>query len=168
MAGPASDDSEEVSVPLTSLKDMQSPSAVPAVRSTTQQQPQQVDDEQDDRSEEQKEIDRLRAAEKFITVDEGAFECTACAYLYEPKKGEKQSGIAPDTAFEDIPSSFVCPVCRSPKSRFVSKKKIIAGFADNQGYGFGSNTLTGGQKSALIFGGLLVCFLLLLSGYALN
>eukprot|EP00175_Furcellaria_lumbricalis_P000805 FN605719.1.p2 GENE.FN605719.1~~FN605719.1.p2 ORF type:complete len:61 (+),score=1.41 FN605719.1:123-305(+) len=36
----------------------------------------------------------------------------------------------------------------------MSKKKIIAGFADNQKYGLGSNTLTAGQKSAIIFGGL--------------
>lgn len=153
------ENAEEVSLPLTSLKNLNAPPATAPTDSPA---------EDDDRTEEQKESDRLRAAEKFIAIDEGAFECTACSYLYEPVKGIKQAGIAPETPFEDLSPAFVCPVCRSPKSRFMSKKKIIAGFADNQSYGFGSNTMTGGQKSALIFGGLLVCFLLLLSGYALN
>lgn len=160
---------EEVSVPLSSLKDLKStPTGQPSPSTESQQIDQQDQQQLDLRSEKQKEIDRLRAAEKFITVDEGNYECSACGYVYEKKKGIRQSNISPDTFFEDLPSSFVCPVCRSPKSRFVAKKKIIAGFADNQSYGFGSNTLTGGQKSALIFGGLLACFLLLLSGYALN
>lgn len=126
------------------------------------------DETEDTRSESQKEIDRLRAAEKFIAIDEGRFECTACGNIYNPAEGDRQAGIAPDTPFEDIPDSYVCPVCRSPKNRFVSKKKIIAGFADNQKYGFGSNTMTGDQKSLIIYGSLVFCFLLLLSGYALN
>lgn len=149
-------------MPLSSLKDIKPPTVAPP------DAPDGEEEEEDMRSEKQKEIDRLRAAEKFITVDKGAFECTACSYLYEPDKGAKQAGVAPGTAFEDLSSTFVCPVCRSPKNRFVSKKMIIAGFADNQTYGFGSNAMTGGQKSALIYGGLLLCFLLLLSGYALN
>lgn len=158
---------KEVSVPLSSLKDLKSPTAEQPSSSPAQPQ-QEKEQGLDLRSEKQKEIDRLRAAEKFIAVDEGNYECSACGYVYEQNKGDKQSNIAPGTSFEDLPSSFVCPACRSPKNRFVSKKKIIAGFADNQNYGFGSNTLTGGQKSALIFGGLFACFLLLLSGYALN
>lgn len=158
---------EEVSVPLSSLKDLKYPvTAQPSSPSSQSQQEQE--EEPDLRSEKQKEIDRLRAAEKFIAVDEGNYECSACGYVYEQQKGAKQINIEPGTAFDDLSSSFVCPVCRSPKNRFVPKKKIIAGFADNQNYGFGSNTLTEGQKSALIFGGLLACFLLLLSGYALN
>lgn len=120
------------------------------------------------RIEKQKEIDRLRAAEKFIEVDEGKFECSACGYLYDPAAGDRRGNIAAGTAFADLPESYVCPTCRTPKRRFLSRKKVIAGFADNQSYGFGSNTMTGGEKSLLIFGGLTVCALLLLSGYALN
>lgn len=155
-------DPEEVSVPLSSLNNLNTPPATAPLANPA------TEDEDDNRTEQQKEADRLRAAESFITLDEGVFECTACSYMYEPKKGVKEAGIAADTPFEDLSPAFVCPVCRSPKGRFVSKKKVIAGFADNQSYGFGSNTMTGGQKSALIFGGLGVCFLLLLSGYALN
>lgn len=124
--------------------------------------------EEDTRSEKQKEIDRLRAAEKFIEVDEGKYECTGCEYLYDPSNGDRKNSIPAGTPFEDLPGSYTCPQCRTPKRRFISRKKVIAGFADNQKYGFGSNTLTGGEKSLLIFGGLGLCALLLLSGYAMN
>lgn len=126
------------------------------------------DEEDEERMEKQKEIDRLRAAEKFIEVDEGKFECTGCGYVYDPERGEARSGIKAGVLFDDLPESYTCPQCRTPKRRFVSRKKVIAGFAENQTYGFGSNTMTGGQKSLLIFGGLALCFLLLLSGYAMN
>lgn len=167
------DPSEEVSVPLTSLNNLTKPPS-PVADPISPDPPtaaagQTVSDDREDlRSEKQKEIERLRAAEKFIAVDEGDFECTACGYVYEEKKGVRSAGIPPNVPFDQLPDSFACPMCRSPKNRFVSKKKVIAGFAENQGYGFGSNALTGGEKSALIFGGLFLCFLLLLSGYALN
>lgn len=125
-------------------------------------------EKEDTRSDKQKEIDRLRAAEKFIQVDLGIMECPGCGYTYEPAKGEFLSSIPSGTAFEDLPDNFACPACRTPKSRFFPVKKTIAGFADNQGYGFGTNSLTAGQKNTLIFGGLLLGFLLLLSGYALD
>eukprot|EP00172_Hildenbrandia_rubra_P004281 Plantae.Rhodophyta-Hildenbrandia_rubra.ctg8330.p1 GENE.Plantae.Rhodophyta-Hildenbrandia_rubra.ctg8330~~Plantae.Rhodophyta-Hildenbrandia_rubra.ctg8330.p1 ORF type:complete len:224 (+),score=38.83 Plantae.Rhodophyta-Hildenbrandia_rubra.ctg8330:44-673(+) len=126
------------------------------------------EEEEDTRTEEQKEIDRLRAAEKFIRVDEGNYECTACGYVYEKNKGEFLSGIPKGTEFADLPADFRCPSCKSPTTMFKKKYKTIAGFAENQQYGLGSNTLTGGQKSALIYGGLLIGFLILLSGYLLN
>lgn len=127
-----------------------------------------VAEEEDDRTEQQKENDRLRAAEKFVQVDEGKFECPGCGYLYEPEKGEFLNSVAAGTDFVDLPANFCCPVCKTPKNAFMPVRKTIAGFADNQQYGFGTNTMTAGQKSALIYGGLLVFFLLLLSGYALN
>jgi len=113
------------------------------------------------------EIERLRAAEKFMEIDEGKFECQACGYLYEPEKGDKFAGIQPGTQFQNLPENFTCPACRSSKSQFKNIKKVIAGFAENQKYGLGGNSLTGGQKNLLIFGLLGFFFLLLLSGYFL-
>ena len=118
--------------------------------------------------ERQKEIERLRAAEKFMEIDEGKFECQACGYVYEPEKGDRFAGIEPGTLFVELPTEFNCPACRSPKSQFKNIKKVIAGFAENQKYGLGGNSLTGGQMNALIFGGVGFTFLLLLSGYLLE
>ena len=44
--------------------------------------------------------------------------CTVCGYVYDPEEGDPDSGIAPGTAFEDIPDDWVCPVCFVGKSDF--------------------------------------------------
>jgi len=114
------------------------------------------------------EIERLRAAEKFMEIDEGKYECQACGYMYEPEKGDRFAGVEPGTQFIDLPEDFSCPACRSSKTQFKSVKKVIAGFAENQKYGLGGNSLTSGQKNTVIFGLLSLAFLFLLSGYLLE
>jgi flavin reductase (DIM6/NTAB) family NADH-FMN oxidoreductase RutF/rubredoxin len=47
-----------------------------------------------------------------------SYRCTVCGYVYEPDQGDPDNGVAPGTAFEDIPDSWVCPVCGAPKSEF--------------------------------------------------
>jgi len=46
------------------------------------------------------------------------YKCTVCGYVYDPKKGDPDSGIKPGTAFEDIPDDWVCPVCGVGKDQF--------------------------------------------------
>ncbi len=46
------------------------------------------------------------------------YACSVCGYVYDPVKGDPDSGIAPGTRFEDIPDSWTCPVCGADKSKF--------------------------------------------------
>ena len=46
------------------------------------------------------------------------YRCTVCGYIYDPEKGDPDGGIEPDTAFEDIPDDWVCPVCGVGKEEF--------------------------------------------------
>jgi len=46
------------------------------------------------------------------------WECGVCGYVYDPAEGDASSGIVPGTAFEDLPKSWVCPECGSPKDVF--------------------------------------------------
>ena len=46
------------------------------------------------------------------------YVCSVCGYVYDPVKGDPDSGIAPGTRFEDIPDSWICPVCGADKSKF--------------------------------------------------
>jgi len=117
-------------------------------------------------AEKQKEIEKLRAAEKFIKKLTGEFECSQCGYIYKPDEGTKD--VPPGTSFADLPRDFKCPGCRAPKSFFDPLTVTIAGFEDNQGYGLGTNSMTGDQKNTLIFGGLAVFFILFLCGYLLE
>ena len=44
--------------------------------------------------------------------------CNPCGYTYDPEKGDPEHGIAPGTAFEDLPDDWVCPICGIDKSMF--------------------------------------------------
>ncbi len=44
--------------------------------------------------------------------------CTVCGYIYDPVKGDPDNGVAAGTAFEDISSDWVCPVCGASKDDF--------------------------------------------------
>ena len=45
--------------------------------------------------------------------------CTVCGYIYDPAEGDPDSGIEPGTAFEDIPDTWVGPLCGVSKDSFV-------------------------------------------------
>jgi rubredoxin len=47
--------------------------------------------------------------------------CDVCGYEYDPAIGDPDSGIAPGTAFEDIPDDWTCPLCGVGKSDFSKK-----------------------------------------------
>uniref|UniRef100_A0A7S0WTU8 Rubredoxin-like domain-containing protein n=1 Tax=Chlamydomonas leiostraca TaxID=1034604 RepID=A0A7S0WTU8_9CHLO len=112
--------------------------------------------------------DRLRAAEKFMVVGQGSATCNGCGYEYKPEKGDPEFPIAKGINFEQLPDDYNCPICGSPKTNFRSQLKVVAGFAENQKYGLGTNSMTGSQKTLLIYGALAIFFILFIAGYALD
>jgi rubredoxin len=46
------------------------------------------------------------------------YVCTVCGYVYDPELGDPDGGVAPGTAFEDIPEDWVCPLCGVGKDDF--------------------------------------------------
>lgn len=47
------------------------------------------------------------------------YVCEPCGYVYDPEVGDADGGIAPGTAFADIPEDWVCPVCGVGKEFFA-------------------------------------------------
>ena len=125
-----------------------------------------IEGEEREMTEKEKEIARLRAAEKFMKKDTGNAMCRTCGYKYKWEEGAP--GLPKRTPFELVPESWACPNCKSPKAFFDPEQIEIAGFEENQSYGLGTNTWTEAQKSNAIFGGLAAFFLLFIGGYALN
>ena len=41
-----------------------------------------------------------------------------CGYVYDPDLGDPDNGIAPGTAWEDVPEDWTCPVCGASKKNF--------------------------------------------------
>ncbi|MEW6142277.1 MAG: rubredoxin [Chloroflexota bacterium] len=46
------------------------------------------------------------------------YRCSVCGYVYDPAKGDPDSGVAPGTPFEKLPENWVCPVCGAAKDMF--------------------------------------------------
>ncbi|CAN4108635.1 unnamed protein product [Withania somnifera] len=109
-----------------------------------------------DKEQQEEKFDKRRLEEKFAVLNTGIYECRSCGYNYNEAVGDPSY---------PIPPGF--PLTSSPNF-FDSKSVEIAGFAQNQQYGLGGNTLTSGQKALLIYGGLFVGFVFFLSGYFLQ
>ena len=121
--------------------------------------------------EKMKKVEALKAQEVFIKRSTGKHKCLTCDWEYDEAKGDSYmigGLIQPNTPFADVPSNWRCPTCRASKDNFQEITEEIPGFEVNQGYGFGGNSLTGGQKNTLIFGGLFFFFVLFIGGYGLS
>ncbi len=46
------------------------------------------------------------------------YTCKVCGYVYDPALGDPDSGIKPGTPFEELPDTWVCPVCGAAKTEF--------------------------------------------------
>lgn len=46
------------------------------------------------------------------------YVCVSCKYIYNPKYGNEKAGVHKETAFEDLPDDWVCPVCGEKKDVF--------------------------------------------------
>jgi rubredoxin len=39
------------------------------------------------------------------------YKCRVCGYIYSPLRGEPHNGIPAGTKFDDLPESYICPIC---------------------------------------------------------
>ncbi len=46
------------------------------------------------------------------------YRCKVCGYVYDPALGDPDSGVRAGTPFEELPETWVCPICGAPKSEF--------------------------------------------------
>ncbi|MBT8508049.1 rubredoxin [Methanomicrobiaceae archaeon CYW5] len=47
------------------------------------------------------------------------YRCTKCGYVYVPKTGDYTQDVAPNTPFENLPKTWVCPRCGALQKNFV-------------------------------------------------
>jgi len=52
------------------------------------------------------------------------YVCDLCGFTYDPAEGHSASGVKPGTAFDDLPSDWVCPLCGAGKDRFYFVDKV--------------------------------------------
>jgi len=58
---------------------------------------------------------KVAAAKKPVKKNKGKsllrYRCRVCGYIYSPLRGEPHNGIPTGTAFENLPDTYLCPVC---------------------------------------------------------
>lgn len=47
------------------------------------------------------------------------WQCILCGYIYDEEAGDEDHGLAPGTAWADVPADFICPECQATKADFV-------------------------------------------------
>ena len=46
------------------------------------------------------------------------YVCDLCGYIYDPSAGDPDNGVAPGTAFANLPADWLCPLCGASKDDF--------------------------------------------------
>lgn len=46
------------------------------------------------------------------------WRCIVCGYIYDEALGDIAHGLAPGTAWDDVPTSWTCPECGMSKADF--------------------------------------------------
>ena len=46
------------------------------------------------------------------------YRCNICGYTYNEAEGDPDHGIEPGTPFDQIPESWICPICGVSKDYF--------------------------------------------------
>lgn len=46
------------------------------------------------------------------------YVCTVCGFIYDEAAGDPDNGVAPGTAWADVPENYVCPLCGVGKDMF--------------------------------------------------
>jgi flavin reductase (DIM6/NTAB) family NADH-FMN oxidoreductase RutF/rubredoxin len=64
-------------------------------------------------------IDKSKLIKKEKTATAAKYQCPVCGYIYDPVKGDPDSGIKPGTAFEELPDDWICPICGTEKEDFI-------------------------------------------------
>lgn len=62
-----------------------------------------------------------RTAPTYLKEEGGRasrYRCTICGYVYDPERGDPESGITPGLPFEELPENWTCPLCGAAKDQF--------------------------------------------------
>ena len=50
------------------------------------------------------------------------YVCTVCGFIYDEAAGDPDNGVAPGTAWADVPEDYVCPLCGVGKDMFEKQQ----------------------------------------------
>ena len=54
------------------------------------------------------------------------YVCTACSYVYDPEKGDPETGVPAGTPWEEVPADWTCPLCGLGKEVFEAEEQPLS------------------------------------------
>jgi rubredoxin len=60
----------------------------------------------------------LKLSSDIKEINMKTWQCIVCGFIYDEAQGLPSEGIAPGTAWADVPDSWECPDCGVSKSDF--------------------------------------------------
>lgn len=61
------------------------------------------------------------------------YACDVCGYYYDPRLGDEENMVSPDTVFAKLPQGWVCPECGAGKAEFYRLEPDDFAFAYEDG-----------------------------------
>lgn len=55
------------------------------------------------------------------------YQCMHCLTVYDPATGDPENQIPPGTGFEQLPETYICPLCEAPKQSIQKKESTVLG-----------------------------------------
>ena len=52
------------------------------------------------------------------------WQCYFCAHVYDEALGDPECGIAPGTAWENVPDDWCCPDCGATKADYAKVERV--------------------------------------------
>ena len=56
--------------------------------------------------------------------------CELCGYEYHPAEGDPENGIEENTDFEDLPETWLCPMCGAAKEDFAEEYTVVLAYEE--------------------------------------
>jgi flavin reductase (DIM6/NTAB) family NADH-FMN oxidoreductase RutF/rubredoxin len=63
----------------------------------------------------------VKSSEEIQLNKNPEYDCSVCGYTFDSEKGDPARGIKPGTLFDELPDSWVCPICGAKKTEFIKK-----------------------------------------------
>ncbi len=76
------------------------------------------------------------------------YVCKVCGYVYDPEKGDPDSGIQPGTPFGQLSDDWVCPVCGAGKDQFEKQRNATGQSAVDPSQEMNWNTSSARKETA--------------------
>ena len=59
-----------------------------------------------------------KTGESILSAPSRTWMCLICGFIYDESAGDPEHGIAPGTAWADVPMNWTCPECGARKEDF--------------------------------------------------